>query len=71
MIDMRDQINETIDKFEADTGEIVKDSVKSPANHSLFLVNEGVKELDENKSDIFSFYHSQVTIHNEKSEARH
>ena len=53
MINMRDQINETIDKFEADTGEIVKDSVKSPANHSLFLVDEGAKELDENKSDIF------------------
>ena len=51
-IDMRDQVNETIDKFELDSKEFMSRGVASPANHKLFMVDLQSEELDERRSDI-------------------
>ena len=51
-IDMRRQINEAITYFES-FGEIVDGNATTPATYYLFKVDEGVKELDQKKSEIF------------------
>jgi len=52
-IEMKDQINKLIDKFEEDSGENVKKAVSTPATHNLFKVNITTEELEMKHSNIF------------------
>ena len=52
-IEMKDQINKLIAKFEEDSGEDIKKKVSTPATHNLFKVEITTEELETKRSDIF------------------